>query len=202
MIAIIDYDAGNVASVEKAFRKLGRKAEITRDPAVILKADHVVLPGVGNFGDAAGNLRKYGMDEVIRDVVRKEIPFLGICVGMQLLYEGNEESPDVPGLGLIRGQVRRFPGGEGRKVPQIGWNSIFMMNGDELLDGVPNGAFVYFVHSYYGKAENTNCVRAVCGYGPIFDASIQKGRVFATQFHPEKSGNVGLRILDNFVHVK
>ncbi|MDO4620210.1 MAG: imidazole glycerol phosphate synthase subunit HisH [Lachnospiraceae bacterium] len=202
MIAIIDYDAGNIKSVEKAFQKLGKEALITRDPQVILSADHVVLPGVGNFGDAAANLRKYGMDEVIREVVKKEIPFLGICVGMQLLYEGSEESPGVPGLGLIKGQVRRFSERDGFKVPEIGWNSIFMMNDGELFEGIGNGAYVYFVHSYYCKTEEPECIRAVCEYEKIFDASIQKGKIFATQFHPEKSGEIGLQILKNFVRTR
>ena len=201
MIAIIDYDAGNVKSVEKAFQKLGRETEITRDPQVIVSADHVVLPGVGNFGDAIGNLRKYGMEEVIREVIGKEIPFLGICVGMQLLFEGSEESPGVSGLGLLRGQCRKFAEKEGFKIPQIGWNSIHMMNGGELLDGIPNGAYVYFVHSYYCDAENVNTVRAVSEYSNLFHASVQKGKIYATQFHPEKSGDIGLRILKNFIRI-
>lgn len=202
MIAIIDYDAGNVRSVEKAFLKLSKKVQITRDPQVILSADHVVLPGVGNFGDAASNLRRYGMEDVIREVVEKQIPFLGICVGMQLLYEGSEESPGVPGLGLIRGTCRRFPEEPGFKVPQIGWNTIHMMNGGELLKEIPGGSYVYFVHSYYCLAEDKSCVKAVTQYNTLFDASVQKGHIYATQFHPEKSGDVGLQILRNFVSVQ
>lgn len=202
MIAIIDYDAGNVKSVEKAFLKLGKKTAVTRDPQVILSADHVVLPGVGNFGDAAGNLRRYGMEEVIREVIEKQIPFLGICVGMQLLYDGSEESPGVKGLGIIHGECRRFRGGDGFKVPQIGWNTIHMMNGGDLLKEIPSGSYVYFVHSYYCEAENKNCVKAVTQYQNFFDASVQKGKVYATQFHPEKSGNIGLMILRNFVAVR
>ena len=199
MIAIIDYDAGNVKSVEKAFLKLGRKAEITRDPQVILSADHVVLPGVGNFGDAMGNLKKYGMDGLIREVTGKGIPFLGICVGMQLLFEGSEESPGVAGLGLLRGQCRRFSEKPGCKIPQIGWNAIHLMNNGDLFDGIPGGSYVYFVHSYYCDAENVNTVRAIAEYSNVFHAAVQKGKIYATQFHPEKSGDIGLRILKNFV---
>lgn len=202
MIAIIDYDAGNVKSVQKAFEKLGQQVKVTRDPQVILSADHVVLPGVGNFGDAVGNLRKYGLEDVIREVIARKIPFLGICVGMQALFEGSEESPEVPGLGIFRGTCRRFPDREGFKVPQIGWNSIFFMNGGKLFKEIPNGIFVYFVHSFYVEAENLNIVKAVCEYTNIFHASVQRGNVFACQFHPEKSGNAGLRILQNFLLVK
>jgi glutamine amidotransferase len=201
MIAIIDYDAGNVKSVEKAFLHLGKKAIVTRDPQAILSADHVVLPGVGNFGDAMNNLVRYHMDEVIREVIRRRIPFLGICVGMQLLFEGSEESPDVPGLGILKGQVRRFCDKPGFKIPQIGWNSIYMMNGGELFRDVPNGSYVYFVHSYYVDAANKNQVKASAEYTGIFDASVQSGKIFATQFHPEKSGDTGLKILRNFTTI-
>ena len=199
MVAIIDYDAGNVKSVEKAFRKIGQEACLTRDPDTILSADHVVLPGVGNFGDAMNNLKKYGMDEVIREVIKKETPFLGICVGMQVLFEGSEESPEVPGLGILKGYVKRFPRKDGMKIPQIGWNSIFMMNGGELFRDIPNGSYVYFVHSFYCEDENINQVRAIAEYSTIYHASVQKGKLFATQFHPEKSGDLGLKILKNFI---
>ncbi len=199
MIAIIDYDAGNVRSVEKAFHFLGKEALITSDPQVILSADHVVLPGVGNFGDAMGNLVRYGMDEVIRDVVKNEIPFLGICVGMQLLFEESEESPGVKGLGLLQGRCRRFREKEGCKIPQIGWNSIHLMNDGDLFDGIPGSSYVYFVHSYYCEARNPRVVRAVSEYSNLFHASVQKGKIYATQFHPEKSGEVGIRILKNFL---
>ena len=202
MIAIIDYDAGNVKSVEKAFLKLGREAVITRDPQVILAADHVVLPGVGYFGDAVGNLKAFGMEEVIREVIRKEVPFLGICVGMQALFEGSEESPDVPGLGILKGRCLRFKERPGYKVPQIGWNAIHVMNEGDLFKDIPSGSFVYFVHSYYVLAENLNSVKAVSEYTNIFHASVQKGKLCATQFHPEKSGEIGMRILRNFVKMK
>ena len=178
MVAIIDYDAGNVKSVEKAFRKIGQEACLTRDPDTILSADHVVLPGVGNFGDAMNNLKKYGMDEVIREVM---------------------ESPEVPGLGILKGYVKKFPRKDGMKIPQIGWNSIFMMNGGELFRDIPNGSYVYFVHSFYCEDANINQVRAIAEYSTIYHASVQKGRLFATQFHPEKSGDLGLKILKNFI---
>ncbi len=202
MIAIIDYDAGNVKSVERAFLKLGQKVIVTRDPKEILKADHVVLPGVGNFGDAMNHLRKYELESVIRQVIDSKVPFLGICVGMQALFEGSEESPDVPGLGILRGKVKRFDDNKGLKIPQIGWNSIFMMNGGDLFTNIPNGSYVYFVHSYYVEAENMNQVKAVTEYANMVHASVQRGNLFATQFHPEKSGEVGLTILKNFIRQK
>lgn len=202
MIAIIDYDCGNVLNVQHAFEKLGKKSVITRDPTQILTADHIVMPGVGNFGEAVTNIRKFGLEEPINSAIKANIPFLGICVGMQILFEDSEESPDVPGLGILKGHVKRFPDKAGYKVPQIGWNSIFMMNKGDLFEGIPNGSFVYFVHSYYCEAENINQVKAVSEYMDIFHASVQKGNLFATQFHPEKSGDVGLQILDNFVHQK
>ncbi len=202
MISIIDYDAGNVRSVRQAFLKLGKEAVITRDPQVILSADHVVLPGVGNFGDAAVKLRSYGMDEVIGEVLRKEIPFLGICVGMQLLFSGSEESPDVPGLGILPGRCRRFEEKPGLKVPEIGWNAVHLMNGGDIFKDIPSGSYVYFVHSYYVEAERMEDVTAVCEYGRLFHAAVQKGKLSAVQFHPEKSGEIGLRILRNFVKLK
>ncbi len=202
MIAILDYDAGNVKSVEKAFRKLGKEAVITRDPQVILSADHVVLPGVGNFGDAAANLRKYGLPEIIAEVIKKETPFLGICVGMQLLFESSEESPGVPGLGIFKGECRRFETKPGFKVPQIGWNSVHFMNDGAIFKDIPSGSYVYFVHSYYISAADVSQVTAVSDYSCIFHAAVEKGKVSAVQFHPEKSGETGLRILRNFVRQK
>ncbi len=202
MIAIIDYDAGNVKSVEKAFRKLGREAVITGDPQVILSADHVVLPGVGNFGDAAEKLRSLKMDDVIRNVIAARIPFLGICVGMQLLFEESEESPGIKGLGILKGRCRKFPDKPGFKVPQIGWNAVHMMNGGDIFKDIPSGTFFYFVHSYYVEAERMDQVTAVCEYSRIFHASVQSGKLYATQFHPEKSGEYGLRVLRNFVKIK
>ena len=199
MIAILDYDAGNVKSVEKAFRKLGKEAVITRDPQVILSADHVVLPGVGNFGDAAANLRKYGLPEIIAEVIKKETPFLGICVGMQLLFESSEESPGVPGLGIFRGECRRFETKPGFKVPQIGWNDLTFPKQSRLLAGIPEGSFVYFVHSFYLQAGDPTDVAARTEYGVSIDAAVERGNLFACQFHPEKSERVGMQILRNFL---
>ncbi len=199
MITIIDYDAGNVKSVERAFLKLGQKVEVTRDPKRILAADHVVLPGVGNFGDAMRHLKEYGLEDVIRQVIADKVPFLGICVGMQVLFEGSEESPEEAGLGILKGYVKRFSQREGFKVPQIGWNAIYMMNGGDLFANIPNGSYVYFVHSYYVEAAQMTQVKAVTEYANMVHASVQRGNLFATQFHPEKSGEVGLRILKNFI---
>ena len=149
MVAIIDYGAGNIKSVENAVRYLGHEALLTRDREQILSADHVILPGVGAFGDAMGRLKKYGLDETLREVVERQIPLLGICLGLQLLFESSEESPGVEGLGILDGHILRIPDGEGRKVPQIGWNDLRFPNPGRLFEGIPEGAFVYFVHSYY-----------------------------------------------------
>ena len=188
--------------MEKAFRKLGRESVITGDPQVILSADHVVLPGVGNYGDAAARLRERGLEEVIADVVKKEIPFLGICVGMQLFFGESEESPGAKGLALFKGKCLKFSGGPGFKVPQMGWNSIHLMNNGKLFKDIPSGCYVYFVHSYYVQAEDMSSVTAVCEYSDIFHAAVEKDKIFATQFHPEKSGEIGLRILRNFINIK
>lgn len=201
MVAIIDYGAGNIKSVENAVRYLGQEAVLTRDPAVILSADHVILPGVGAFGDAMVRLRKYGLDNVLREVVKKEIPLLGICLGLQLLFESSEESPGAQGLGILPGKVLRIPDGEGRKVPQIGWNDLTYPNEGRLFNGIEEGAYVYFVHSYYLRAGDPNIVTARTQYGVWIDAAVESGNVFATQFHPEKSEAVGMKILGNFLAI-
>lgn len=201
MVAIIDYGAGNIKSVENAVRYLGQEAVLTRDPAVILSADHVILPGVGAFGDAMVRLRKYGLDNVLREVVKKEIPLLGICLGLQLLFESSEESPGAQGLGILPGKVLRIPDGEGRKVPQIGWNDLTYPNEGRLFKGIEEGAYVYFVHSYYLRAGDPNIVTARTQYGVRIDAAVESGNVFATQFHPEKSEAVGMKILGNFLAI-
>ena len=201
MVAIIDYGAGNIKSVENAVRYLGQEAVLTRDPAVILSADHVILPGVGAFGDAMIRLRKYGLDNVLREVVKKEIPLLGICLGLQLLFERSEESPGAQGLGILPGKVLRIPDGEGRKVPQIGWNDLTYPNEGRLFNGIEEGAYVYFVHSYYLRAGDPNIVTARTQYGVWIDAAVESGNVFATQFHPEKSEAVGMKILGNFLAI-
>ncbi len=199
MIAIIDYDAGNIKSVEKALQFLGEEAVITRDKEVILNADHVILPGVGAFGDAMQKLNSYGLVDVIREAAEKGTPFLGICLGLQLLFESSEESPGVEGLGILKGKVCRIPEGDGLKIPHIGWNSLKYPNPGRLYQGIPENSYVYFVHSYFLKAEEEAIVTASTEYGTLIHASVEKGNVFACQFHPEKSSTVGLAILKNFV---
>ncbi|MCR5023831.1 MAG: imidazole glycerol phosphate synthase subunit HisH [Lachnospiraceae bacterium] len=201
MVAIIDYDAGNIRSVEKAVISRGADAVCTRDPGTISKADHVILPGVGAFGDAMGKLDNYGLIPVIKEIVQRGIPFLGICLGEQLLFERSEESPGVEGLGILKGEVRKFSGKEGLKVPNIGWNSIELQSDGKLFNGIKNGSFVYFVHSYYVHAFDREIVTATIDYGEIVDAAVEKGNVFATQFHPEKSSDCGMKILENFLNV-
>ncbi len=199
MTAIIDYDAGNLKSVQKALAYLGEEAVITRDREEILAADRVVLPGVGNFGDAMEQLRSLGLDEVIREVAARQIPFLGICLGLQLLFESSEESPGAEGLGILKGRIVRIPDTEGLKIPHIGWNSLTLENDGRLVEGITGEPYVYFVHSYYLQAEDPQIVKASTEYGAHIHASVEQGNVFACQFHPEKSGAVGLHILENFI---
>ncbi len=201
MIALIDYDAGNMKSVEKALQLLGQETVVTRDPDEIYRADGVILPGVGSFGDAMENLRRFGLVEVIRRVTEQGTPFLGICLGLQLLFESSEESPGVEGLGLLPGKILRIPAGEGRKIPHMGWNDITFPHPGRLFAGVAEHSYVYFVHSYYLKAEDPSIVTAVTRYGTGIHASVEKGNVFACQFHPEKSSDVGLQILKNFAAI-
>lgn len=199
MIAIIDYDAGNIKSVEKAMEYLGQKVLVTRDPKEILSADKVILPGVGAFGDAMGKLRQFGLDRVIHEVVEKEIPLLGICLGLQLLFEKSDETPGVAGLGVLKGEILRIPDKEGLKIPHMGWNSLKYPNQGRLFKGIPEDSYVYFVHSYYLKAEDESIVTATTDYSTLIHASVEQGNVFACQFHPEKSSDVGMQILRNFV---
>ena len=201
MVAIVDYGAGNIKSVENAVRYLGHEAVLTRDPAVILSADHVILPGVGAFGDAMARLRRYGLEEVLKETVKRGIPFLGICLGLQLLFESSEESPGAQGLGILKGHILRIPDGGGRKVPQIGWNDLTYPNPGKLFAGLPEGTYVYFVHSYYLRAEDPAIVTARTRYGVDIDASVESGNVFACQFHPEKSEAAGMKILQNFLAI-
>ena len=202
MIAIIDYDAGNIKSVQKALQYLGQEAVLTRDREVILSADRAVLPGVGSFGDAMEKLKGYGLSEVVREFAATGKPFLGICLGLQLLFEESEESPGVQGLGLLKGKIRRIPEGEGRKVPQIGWNDISINPDSRLFRGIPDHSYVYFVHSYYLEAADRKEVAATTEYGVSIDAAVEAGNVYACQFHPEKSGKVGLGILSAFAEIK
>ena len=201
MIAIIDYDAGNIRSVEKAFEYLGVETVTTRDAEVILSADKVVLPGVGAFGDAMAKLTEYGLANVIHKVVEKKTPLLGICLGLQLLFEESEESKGVAGLGLLKGRVLRFSEDTEYKIPQIGWNSIEISPESKLFAGIDNQSYVYFVHSYYLQAEDESVVAATCDYANHFHAAVEKDNIYACQFHPEKSSDTGLKILQNFANL-
>lgn len=200
MIAIIDYDAGNIRSVENALNSLGIENVVTSDPAVIREADRVILPGVGAFGDAMKKLEDRGLTEVIREAAAEK-PFLGICLGLQLLFDSSEEAPGVKGLSVLPGEIVRIPEGGGRKIPHIGWNDLSFPKESELFRGVAEGSYVYFVHSYYLRAEHPEDVAATTEYGVTIHAAVSHGKVFACQFHPEKSGDVGMQILRNFAAV-
>ena len=199
MIAIIDYDAGNIRSVEKALILLGEQPVITRDRQEIRQADKVILPGVGAFGDAMNNLKKYELDKMLRETAEEGKPLLGICLGLQLLFERSDESKGVEGLGLLKGEILRIPEKEGLKIPHMGWNSLSLCNDGRLFKGMKNDEYVYFVHSYYLKAEEEQIVKATAQYGVNIHASVEKDNIFACQFHPEKSGSTGLKILKNFI---
>lgn len=201
MISIIDYDAGNIKSVEKAFNHFGCKVSVTRDAKEILVSDKVILPGVGSFGDAMSQLDKYNLTGVIKEYAATGRPFLGICLGLQLLFEESEESPGVRGLSLLKGKILRFPEKQGYKIPQIGWNSLDLKNNGRLFKGIETGSFVYFVHSYYLKADDPGIVTATSEYAARVDASVESGNIFACQFHPEKSSDVGLTIIKNFIEL-
>ena len=199
MITIIDYDAGNLRSVEKAFLSLGEETTVTRDKSRILLADKVVLPGVGAFGDAMAKLDQYGLTEVIRQVADRGTPFLGICLGLQLMFDSSQESEGVSGLGLLSGRILKIPDCPGLKIPHMGWNSLDIRPDSRLFAGIEQGAYVYFVHSYYLQAQDESVVAASAQYGVGIHAAVERDNVFACQFHPEKSGDTGLRILKNFV---
>ena len=202
MIGIIDYGAGNLKSVEKALLSMGEECMITREAKELLSADKVILPGVGAFGDAMAQLKKYELDKVIQEIVDKNTPFLGICLGLQLLFEGSDESEGVEGLNILEGKIVRIPDKEGLKIPHIGWNSLELQNNGCLFEGLEQNPYVYFVHSYYLQAKDEQIVKATTDYSARIHASVEKGNVFACQFHPEKSSTVGLHILKNFTQIK
>ncbi len=201
MVAIIDYDAGNIKSVEKALLHLGEEVIITRDREQILNSDKVILPGVGAFGDAMEKLRSYGLDKVIYEVVERKIPFLGICLGLQLLFEKSDETPGVKGLGILPGEILRIPDKEGIKIPHMGWNSVKIKENARIFKDVSQDSYVYFVHSYYLKAGREEDVAATTEYSTLIHAAVEHDNVFACQFHPEKSSEIGLKILKNFVEL-
>lgn len=201
MIAIIDYGAGNLRSVQKALEFLGAQGEITRDRQKILAADRAILPGVGAFGDAMLRLRQSGLDTAVTDFAASGKPFLGICLGLQLLFEESEESPGVKGLGIFQGKIKKIPGKEGLKIPHVGWNQLEITQPEGVLRGLGESPFVYFVHSYYMEPKNRDLIAAVTEYGIRLPVAVQKGNVAAVQFHPEKSGDTGLHILRNFIEM-
>lgn len=199
MIAVLDYGIGNLRSAEKALEHLGAPAVLTGDPAATKGARGVVLPGVGAFGACMGALRSSGLDAVVRDAVESGVPFLGICVGMQMLFEGSEEAPGVSGLGLFEGMVRRLADTPGLKLPHMGWNTLEVREGTQLLAGLGDAPWMYFVHSYAPVPGDESIVSAWSEYGGRVVAAVERGPVWATQFHPEKSGANGLALLANFV---
>ncbi len=198
MIGIIDYDAGNLRSVEKALVSLGEEVIVSRDSSEILQADKVILPGVGSFGDSMNNLDKFGLVDTIKKVAANGTPFLGICLGLQLLFKESDETPGAEGLDILPGKILKIPAKEGFKIPHMGWNSLDIKPGARLFKGLEGNPYVYFVHSYYLKAADESIVAATTEYTTHIDASVERGNVFACQFHPEKSSDVGLKILKNF----
>ena len=206
MIAILDYDAGNLHSVEKAFQALGEPCMITRRYRELSQADRIVVPGVGAYGTAMQQLKRYELDRMIREFAENGKPMLGICLGLQLLFEGSEESGGVEGLGILEGKILRIPKTDGIKVPHVGWNSLTLRGNGRLFSDVvcthAQQPYVYFVHSYYLQAKEAKIVKAVAEYGVQIHASIEKDQIFACQFHPEKSGAVGLQVLKNFARIE
>lgn len=198
MIGIIDYDAGNLRSVEKALVSLGEEVIVSRDSSEILQADKVILPGVGSFGDAMNNLDKFGLVDTIKKVAASGTPFLGICLGLQLLFKESDETPGAEGLDILPGKILKIPAKDGFKIPHMGWNSLDVKPGARLFKGLEGNPYVYFVHSYYLMAADEEIVAATTEYTTHIHASVESGNVFACQFHPEKSSDVGLKILKNF----
>ena len=201
MIAIIDYGAGNIQSVYKALKYVGCDCIVTNDKNEIMKADGAILPGVGSFGNSMDNMNENGITETVREFIKTKKPFLGICLGLQLLFPESEESPGVKGIDIFKGTVTKIPDGEGLKIPHMGWNSIKLLKKDGIFKGIKDNSYVYFVHSYYLNAENKDIVAAQTEYGVTIDAAVSYKNVTATQFHPEKSGEVGLQMLRDFAEM-
>ncbi|NCC87574.1 MAG: imidazole glycerol phosphate synthase subunit HisH [Clostridia bacterium] len=201
MIAIIDYGAGNLHSVKNALDFLGAQSVITNIEAEIQSADGVILPGVGSFGDAMQSMQKSGLADVVKNVATSGKPFLGICLGLQLLFEGSQESPDVKGLGVLSGKILKIPNKDGLKVPHMGWNSLEITQHNGIFSNIESNPYVYFVHSYYLQVENESDVAANTQYGVLINSAVQKGNLCAVQFHPEKSGEIGLKMLSNFINM-
>lgn len=199
MVAIIDYGAGNLSSVKKALEYLGAECEITQDKDLIMSASHVILPGVGSFGDAMASMQERGLVEIIKTVATSGKPFLGICLGLQLLFESSEESDGVSGLGLLKGRIIEIPKADGLKVPHMGWNSVSVKQSDGIFKGIDEDSYFYFVHSYYLSGAENDAVAGVTEYGVEIQCAVQKNNLCATQFHPEKSGKIGLKLLENFL---
>ena len=201
MIAIIDYGAGNVQSVYKALKYIGCDCKITRDKNEIINANGAILPGQGSFGDCMRSMIEYDIRDTVLDFIRSGKPFLGICVGLQLLFVGSEESEGTEGIGVFSGKIKRIPNGEGLKIPHMGWNSLSFMNREGIFRDIDDNPYVYFVHSYYLDSPDKSIVTAQTEYGVTIDAAVMKDNITATQFHPEKSGDVGLKMLKNFAEM-
>lgn len=198
MIAVVDYNAGNLGSVKKALDYIGAQSVITSSAREIERADGVIFPGVGSFGEAVASLRNACLFSAVKEAAGGQKPFLGICLGLQMLFAHSDESPQADGLGVLEGEIQKIPSDTGLKVPHIGWNSIQILKRDGIFRDIPEDSYVYFVHSYYLQARNSWQVAARTEYGVSIDAAVSDGLLFATQFHPEKSGEVGLQILHNF----
>ena len=199
MIAIIDYGAGNLRSVQKACEYNGATAVVTSDRDKIKSASRVILPGVGAFGDCMESIKKYDLYDCIRRVCESGTPFLGICLGLQLLFDESEESPEADGLSIFKGKNIKIPKKDGLKIPHMGWNSLHIEKNSPLFKGIDDGSFVYFVHSFYMCPEDKSIISATCNYSENLPVALWSGNINAVQFHPEKSGNTGLKMLKNFI---
>lgn len=201
MVAIIDYGAGNLSSVKKALDYLGAESEITEDKNKILSASHVILPGVGSFGDAMHSMQAHGLVDTVKEAALSGKPFLGICLGLQLLFEGSEESEGIDGLGLLKGRIVQIPGNNALKVPHIGWNSVHLTQKNGIFSKIDEESYFYFVHSFYLKDADSDVVAATTQYGVEIECAVQKNNLCAVQFHPEKSSKAGLKLLKNFLEM-